>query len=617
MNGLYNISDPKININEWKKLLKDDTYIKEIIKKCNDILINNFKFEGEFFIMGTFIKNYLFGCGDKQYIALDIFIYMLENNKFNKINFNKFINKIILNKNKNKNKNFENTFCVKMSKEYNIYIMNKLYKSVSNGVASNKYCDRICLYKNNIYVSKMFVNEYIKYINDYQNNNNDPYLKLPKDTLNIYNKNLYGKNPIKRAIDMANINNVKYIINNCNFYNNEIINIYLKYKQYKQKLTLIEYSIIKYVNECQSIVKHNLQCIIIILSKYNYIRHPVYIAKYFKLNLYEPELFKYLDYKLINHNNHNHDHNNDFDKFIKNINYEIIQNMVINDDILVINFIKYINKKNKNKKIYQLCCKFKAVKIIEIIMKSTYILDTHKAYIIVMTGKISNKIYIKNENLFFDYLHDILENGIIRSLYYLIKINNKYITDYRDNNNNNILHLLTNKGDPTDIIKIVLKLCDGLQNIKNNKGITPIFLYIKKGYDDNIKTLLDSKTIDINLVDNNKNNIIHYLCKYGKTDILDIYIRKLNIENIINNKNIKEQTPIIVASKYGWERIFYILKGLKCNLLEKDKYHNTVYHYICYNCICVGLNIPNGLKNLYGYTPYDYSRISKEYYNYL
>jgi len=47
-----------------------------------------------------------------------------------------------------------------------------------------------------------------------------------------------------------------------------------------------------------------------------------------------------------------------------------------------------------------------------------------------------------------------------------------------------------------------------------------------------------------------------------------------------------------------------------------DIYGNTVYHYICQNELCIGLDIINK-ENIFGYKPSDYSKISNNYYYFM
>ena len=81
---------------------------------------------------------------------------------------------------------------------------------------------------------------------------------------------------------------------------------------------------------------------------------------------------------------------------------------------------------------------------------------------------------------------------------------------------------------------------------------------------------------------------------------------------LIDMPNKNSETPIILGCMNGHEDIYYLMKD-KANMESKDKYGNTVYHYICKNAICMGIIVDNQ-ENLFGLTPKDYCKISNNYY---
>ena len=62
--------------------------------------------------------------------------------------------------------------------------------------------------------------------------------------------------------------------------------------------------------------------------------------------------------------------------------------------------------------------------------------------------------------------------------------------------------------------------------------------------------------------------------------------------------------------------MFYVLKNNGADLNVKDAYGNTVYHYICANSICLGMEIKN-IPNFFGATPKDYCILSQKYYYFI
>jgi ankyrin repeat protein len=119
------------------------------------------------------------------------------------------------------------------------------------------------------------------------------------------------------------------------------------------------------------------------------------------------------------------------------------------------------------------------------------------------------------------------------------------------------------------------------------------------------------------IIDNNKDNILHYLCKHYDDNNINI-IRKIWVlkPEIINNQNKNFETPIILAAKNKCEDIIYFLKGINCDMNLVDIYGNSVYHYICLNELCIGMAIENK-ENMFGYKPSAYCKISLNYYYFI
>jgi ankyrin repeat protein len=76
------------------------------------------------------------------------------------------------------------------------------------------------------------------------------------------------------------------------------------------------------------------------------------------------------------------------------------------------------------------------------------------------------------------------------------------------------------------------------------------------------------------------------------------------------------ETPILIACKFGCEDIYFLLKSLNADLSIIDYYGNSVYHYICLNSLVIGSVIENK-PNIFGYTPEDYCNISPSYYAFV
>jgi ankyrin repeat protein len=207
-----------------------------------------------------------------------------------------------------------------------------------------------------------------------------------------------------------------------------------------------------------------------------------------------------------------------------------------------------------------------------------------------------------------------IENGAVRSFYYLLKLDRDRVVDYRTDNNMNVLHLLTEKNRSTDMLDLVMKIEPSLINEKDDNGETPLHYYSRHGLTDKVTSALGYEDTDYTITDKDGNTILHHMCSSGELDTIKESIHR--IVDIMDVKNMYHETAVLTACKRGYEDIYYVLKGSKADLSIKDSFGNTVYHYICLKGICCSLIIPS-VENNYGYTPKDYCRISPMYYNFM
>ena len=218
------------------------------------------------------------------------------------------------------------------------------------------------------------------------------------------------------------------------------------------------------------------------------------------------------------------------------------------------------------------------------------------------------------DDILLNYVDSIVKDGLLRSFYYLMKINKSGVIDYKTENGDNVLHMLNSKDKSDDILKLVMKVDENLINEPNNDGMTPLHKFAENGLLSKIEIVLGYEETDYTITDKNGNTFLHYLCKNGHTDIIKSCARR--VKSIIDEQNSNNETAVLVSCINKHEEIYYILKGFKANLFIKDTHGNTVYHYICLNGICCSLIIPS-VENNFGYTPYDYCKIAKMYYNFV
>ena len=83
--------------------------------------------------------------------------------------------------------------------------------------------------------------------------------------------------------------------------------------------------------------------------------------------------------------------------------------------------------------------------------------------------------------------------------------------------------------------------------------------------------------------------------------------------DIINYQNKQYETPLIICAKASQENNLYFLRSINADMNLVDINGNSIYHYICLNELCIGMDIENK-ENIFGYKPSDYCKISTNYY---
>ena len=294
-------------------------------------------------------------------------------------------------------------------------------------------------------------------------------------------------------------------------------------------------------------------------------------------------------------------------------------------------YLKYKNGDDKNTKIdqeiFNNIVKFDPKNIIITGIKNNFFSERTKYKIILW---IQNLDYFNlidddfNIDIAISYINEIIDNCFIKSFYFLYKVDSSII-NIVDDKNNNLLHNINQKNKYEDMLTLLLKLDDSLLFKKNTNGEIPIIKHIKqKNY--NIVNILLNYIIYTNnetifeIIDNDKNCILHHLCRINRDDDNSNleYIKKIVLikKDIINYQNKNYETPIILSAKNNQEDIIYFLKSMNCDMISHDIYGNTVYHYVCLNELCIGMAVENK-ENIFGYKPSDYCKISQNYYYFI
>jgi hypothetical protein len=506
----------------------------------------------------------------------------------------------------------------KKTDDFIIYINKQKFKNISEIILSNYNLKRIGYHNNKIYVSSMFIADYNKFYDTINSDLVDPIFNTKIDIFDVFTHINRKDNTIFDYIYKKNFTEFKQ---------KKII----KYDVFnKDKYTPIEYSLYLYINEQNDIIKSQLKLIILDLLEQSFQRPCIFYAYLLDLEEIDNELYNIIlnspKSKLF------HEIKKESEISIKNIqdiNNLILKYFIIkNNSTDFYNYLRYRNTEDKNIRIdidiFNYIIQYDPKSIIIHGIKNNYFSERTKYKIILWTQNLDYFNLFEDEfniQTSIGYINEIINNCFIKSFYFLYKIDNTII-NVVDDDNNNILHNINQKNKYADMIKIILKLNDSLLFKKNKHGEIPIMTHIKSKNMDIVHILIEyiiesnNETL-FEIIDNNKDNILHYLCKHYDDNNMNI-IRKICVlkPEIINNQNKNFETPIILAAQNKCEDIIYFLKGINCDMNLIDIYGNSVYHYICLNELCIGMAIENK-ENMFGYKPSAYCKISLNYYYFV
>lgn len=299
---------------------------------------------------------------------------------------------------------------------------------------------------------------------------------------------------------------------------------------------------------------------------------------------------------------------NDIDTFV-------LEYIIKNDDPE--QFYDYINfyKIKINKDVINTLIKHESNKIssqLAIELKDT---DVHLLYYLIFMSEdidLTNKInFTLDIEISMNYLKDILINGKVRSFYYLYDTDQTIINSLFEEDKN-ILHLIKQNGNYSDLVEMIINLKPDLLNLKDSNKETPIMFHSKSNPE--IVKIMLGYEFDYTLTDSHGNTFIHYLCKSDNPDILKYALKRC--PELIDMPNKKSETPITITGLNDKEDMFYVLKSMGADIKTKDLYGNTVFHYLCANSMCLGMIIDNS-PNYFGLRPSDYCKISPKYYTFV
>lgn len=483
-----------------------------------------------------------------------------------------------------------------------ITIMKEPISSPAKGILKGDYLKRVGYFNGNIYVSSMFLVEYNKKLDQLLTNLVDPVFNTPVDLFDIYYKKQLTNN-IFDLIDKKDLDDLLKIRN-------------IPYESLRNGLTPIEYAISKYVNEDHPILMKYLRKIIFYLNSFNYKRSPKFYSKSKNLHIKDPELYLSLrehkdDIYILNQINNN-------DKSIDEINKLILLNYIENDNETdFFNYIDFLGLDTFSKTIdLDKLIDLNATKIIRKGIIDEKFSEYNIYKLILFSQNLDLFRLLNNEfniDIAINFLEDIVKNSLYKSFYYIFKNDNDIIS-MNFENNNNLLHVVSDKNASyIDMIQLLLKLDPELINKYNDNGETPIVFHAKKS-PLIVRELLKNKDLNVTIFDNNGNSFIHNLIEVADYETLKISLHMY--PELIDIQNNNNQTPLILSAIHQKEELFFLLKGLNADLTKKDLFGNTAFHYVCKNQLCLGITIEN-IPNMFGYTPKDYLNISDKHYYFI
>ena len=428
-------------------------------------------------------------------------------------------------------------------------VCKKRYNSIGQVLLPETYLRRVGIFMRNLYVTTMFIVEYHKNLWVLTDNNVDPVFNLPADILDIYD---VTKNRVRdqwSCVELADIDTL----------------LKLNQREIPRTLqngrTLIEYALKLYCEETHPIIRHHRKNIALFLNNFEYARPAYLYAKQLEIDKKDKDLFQ----KLSSASN-SLGIQYDFDYLpvsIEDINMYILKCLINRDDdvdfltfIKNIDYLKIIQKKKPvAKKIADLAIQSNSTKIQKLLICGNLIPENCQYYLILMSENLNLLDDIEfqfSADIAMNYFEDVVRNGLIRSFYYLWKLDNSIVQA-----SESVLHICEDRNQSADMIRLIVKIKPELLNVQNDRGKTPLIVFSEKKYTDNILLLIELGA-DLSCIDNDGDTFLHKLCKNGSSDIVKMIYKRCG--DIIDIQNNQMETPIISCCQKSYEDIYYILK---------------------------------------------------------
>lgn len=527
-------------------------------------------------------------------------------------------------------KNEDNILEIKPNCQIKFY--KKIYSSPIEILLSlHRYTSRFCFdcRKVNYYGTVMFYLDLDKlcYLNDGDIVRANMYFKVMNDRMSNYG--LFHQ--IINSIDIDKLRDLQIDPDFLNNLDHEILD--------DEGLTAIERSLKIYFSLENPLLQKNMKDIIDILCGFTY-RRPPFLFAYAILqqmsakvdlpSIYDPLNLCANKYNLLI--NSSGIKLNVSDDILIDINTYIIRELIYQNIVEnIIDFIKFIGYKD-----FEYNVLLSGDNMLRVLLPKIYVPNNscHIYELILRSEMIDTFNTIGNpllhQGLIKMVVPHLLENSCYISLLYLIKMQYPlfkikyskpllhFISDSKQGGSGNIT-----ENDFGKAIKFFYKYSHDffyfihmqdkngdtfLHRLSINKGnLVPYFLKMSINKDVEIKTF-------IQLQSKNKNGdtFLHTLVRKKNIDVIRSIIDI--VKPIIDLQNNNGETSLIIAARNGDEIMFSLLKKNGANENIKDKYGNTVFHYMCMNDMFIGSVILE-TANEYGYKPSYYTTINN-YWNF-
>jgi hypothetical protein len=590
------LSNPTIFLWKVQKDGDNNDIFPNVVNMCLDDF--GITFEGltdEIVLTGPFVRSYI-NHSDEFPTRKELYMYKCSDKKWRE-----FVDVEIFDETK--------TEYVLESDTFKLCLIKKRYRSPSHVILQHEYTKRIGWVNGTFYVSSMFLIEYQKHVNLFDTSYRDPVYGIPYDPLDIYESAIHDRyHPIKllESVDIKTFSELP---------EKDFVRLYeIKKQSEKIRKTCIEFAIDKYCKEQHPILLNNLKQIILFLNQYQHKRPVGLYAKMVGLDTIHNELYEVLvetknKYGIVSEIKYNN---------INEINLCVIDHCTKCDNPSWFNdYVKYVGYAI-TKDTIDIVIKHGALNILKYLITKKLISEDLMYYGILLSQHIDlAKMITFDVDIAINYLKDILELSLLRSFYFMYKLDNT-ITNTAFDLQQNILHMIkytTNTSDinnTKDMIMLIMELKPELINTVDENGMTPVVFHAI--HNPQLIQLFLEHEFDPTILDKDGNSFLHHLCKHNVPSLVKKSIQKCH--ELIDLPNKKAETPAITACVANNEDCFYVLKGAGADVNAQDTYGNTVYHYICKNSMCLAMMIENK-KNYFGLTPKDYCQLAHTYYEFI